>query len=63
MNSKCDIRDINDIHVKRNYKDTVFRMVFSKPEDLLSLYNAVNGTSYQTCIKDQKATWIMMFSI
>ena len=30
----------------RNYKDTVFRMLFSDIEDLLVLYNAVNGTDY-----------------
>ena len=32
--------------VNRNYKDTVFRMLFSKPEHALSLYNSLNGTSY-----------------
>lgn len=32
---------------KRNYKDTLFRMVFCEPEALLSLYNAVNGTDYR----------------
>ena len=31
----------------RNYKDTVFRMLFSDRKNLLSLYNAVNGTDYQ----------------
>ena len=30
----------------RNYKDTVFRMLFSDEEELLVLYNAVNGTNY-----------------
>ena len=30
----------------RNYKDTLFRMIFKEPEALLSLYNAVNGTNY-----------------
>ena len=30
----------------RNYKDTVFRMLFSDKEELLVLYNAVNGTDY-----------------
>lgn len=25
------------------YKDTIFRMLFSEPEHLLSLYNAVTG--------------------
>ena len=33
--------------VNRNYKDTVFRMLFSERKNLLSLYNAVNGTNYQ----------------
>lgn len=32
--------------VARNYKDTVFRMLFREKENLLSLYNALNGTSY-----------------
>ena len=31
----------------REYKDRLFRLVFQKKEDLLSLYNAVNGTSYE----------------
>ena len=30
----------------RKYKDTVFRKLFSDRENLLSLYNAVNGTAY-----------------
>lgn len=29
------------------YKDTVFRMIFKDKENLLSLYNAVNGTDYK----------------
>lgn len=32
--------------VQRNYKDTVFRMIFREKENLLSLYNALNGTTY-----------------
>ncbi|MBQ8318058.1 MAG: hypothetical protein IJX85_06945 [Lachnospiraceae bacterium] len=32
--------------VVRNYKDTVFRMLFKDKKELLALYNAVNGTSY-----------------
>ena len=32
--------------VLRNYKDTVSRMLFREPENALSLYNALNGTSY-----------------
>ncbi len=30
----------------RKHKDALFRMVFSKKEDLLQLYNAINGTDY-----------------
>ena len=31
----------------RNYKDTVFRMIFNDRKELLSLYNAVNNTDYK----------------
>ena len=30
----------------RNYKDTVFRMLFSDRKNLLSLYNAISGSDY-----------------
>lgn len=33
--------------IQRNYKDTVFRMIFREKENLLSLYNAMNGTAYE----------------
>ncbi len=32
--------------VERNYKDTVFRMLFKEKKALLSLYNAVNKTNF-----------------
>lgn len=32
---------------KRNYRDTLFRMIFRERPALLSLYNAVNETDYQ----------------
>ena len=32
--------------VQRNYKDTIFRMLFKDKENLLSLYNALNRTNY-----------------
>ena len=36
-----------DIHVNKKYKDTVFRKLFGEnKENALSLYNAVNHTSY-----------------
>ncbi len=31
---------------KRTYKDTVFRMVFKRKQQLLELYNGINGTNY-----------------
>ena len=37
---------MRETHVQRNYKDTMFRMLFKEKENLLSLYNAVNQTSY-----------------
>lgn len=33
--------------VNREYMSTVFAMLFSEPENALSLYNAVNGTEYK----------------
>ena len=40
------MRDTNDVTANRNYKDTVFRMLFSDKKNLLSLYDAINGRSY-----------------
>ena len=33
--------------VNRNYKDTIFRWLFSDKENLLSLYNAISGKHYE----------------
>jgi len=30
-----------------HYKDTIFRAIFKEKKELLSLYNAINGTDYQ----------------
>ncbi len=35
------------IHGNRKHKDALFRMVFSSKKDLLTLYNAMNGTHYE----------------
>lgn len=35
-----------DYKIRRNYKDTMFRMLFSDKEKLLSLYNAISGSAY-----------------
>ena len=32
--------------MQRNYKDSIFRMLYLDKKELLSLYNAVNGTHY-----------------
>ncbi len=31
----------------RNYRDTIFRMLFREKTELLSLFNAVHGTKYE----------------
>ncbi|MFI3173370.1 MAG: hypothetical protein R3Y58_13530 [Eubacteriales bacterium] len=33
--------------INRNYKDSLFRMIFSGKEELLSLYNAISGRDYR----------------
>lgn len=40
------MRSRNSVKLKRNHKDTLFRMIFSTRENLLSLYNAVNHSHY-----------------
>lgn len=35
------------VTVVRSYKDTVFRLVFKEKKELLSLYNALNGSNYE----------------
>ena len=37
---------MSETKVQRNYKDSFFRMLFKDKENLLSLYNALNGTDY-----------------
>ena len=33
-------------NTQREYKDRLFRFIFSYKENALSLYNAINGTDY-----------------
>ena len=48
MNRERNEKDSDrTIAVQRNYKDTLFRMIFDNPDKLLQLYNAVNDTDYQ----------------
>ena len=37
---------MEEVKVNRQYKDRLFKRVFENKEDLLSLYNAINGTDY-----------------
>lgn len=39
--------EYQNIRGNRKHKDELFRMVFSKKEDLLDLYNAVHRTDYK----------------
>lgn len=40
------ITEKSEVQVRRDYKDTIFRKLFSRKEELLSLYNAVRGSEY-----------------
>ena len=35
------------LRARRDYKDTLFRMIFDDRENLLNLFNAVNNTDYK----------------
>ncbi len=41
------MKETKETSTQRNYKDTIFRMIFREKENLLSLYNALNGTDYE----------------
>lgn len=45
MNHTTEYQDYPNAN--RKYKDTLFRMIFSRKKDLLDLYNAVNDTDYK----------------
>ncbi len=38
---------MEEVRINRNFKDSLFRMIFSGKAELLSLYNAINGSSYK----------------
>ena len=44
MGNKNNVMESSTV---RNYKDTVFRMLFNDKTELLALYNAVNHTDYK----------------
>ena len=45
VKKNCNVR--KNLTANRKYKDTVFRILFSDRKNLLSLYNAVNGSAYE----------------
>ena len=47
------------VTANRNYKDTVFRKLFSDRRNLLSLYNAINWTAYtdETKLEKMQSIW------
>ncbi len=45
-NTKTSETKMYETSVRRNYKDTVFRMLFRDKANLLGLYNALSGTAY-----------------
>ncbi len=47
MENKRESTWTQEAKAKRNYKDTVFRMLFLDKRRLLSLYNAVNGSHHE----------------
>ena len=46
MTERTKTEQKNEIRVARTHKDRLFRMIFREKKELLSLYNAVNRTSY-----------------
>ncbi|MDE7177571.1 MAG: hypothetical protein K2O59_07105 [Lachnospiraceae bacterium] len=53
--TRADEGNLSQNGVQRSYKDTVFRMIFREKKNLLSLYNALNGTAYQN-VEDLEIT-------
>ena len=54
-NQKYQVNN-RQLKAKRMYKDTIFRMLYHDKENLLSLYNAVNGREYTDPEKLQVVT-------
>ena len=52
---ETEVKD-EQLVANRRYKDTVFRMLFSEKENLLSLYNAVTGRDYENAADLQIVT-------
>ena len=44
--TKTTLQKQHGTAVNKKYKDRLFRMIFNQKEELLELYNALNGTKY-----------------
>lgn len=56
INLKREHSERSAITANRKYKDTVFRKLFSDRKNLLSLYNAINGTAYMDASQPEIVT-------
>ena len=56
INLKREHSERSAITANRKYKDTVFRKLFSDRKNLLSLYNAINGTAYMDASQLESVT-------
>ena len=45
-NGKNTLQKTGQITANRQFKNTIFQMIFHRKKELLSLYNALNNTSY-----------------
>ena len=52
---------MTELKANRQYKDRVFRMIFNSREKLLELYNAMNGTDYESAEDLELSPWKMPF--
>ena len=57
-NRKVTVKNAGkQLTANRKYKDTIFRMLFTDRSNLLSLYSAVNGSSYEDPDALEIVTW------
>lgn len=48
--------NVKSVKGNRTYKDTVFRMLFREKKELLSLYNAMNGSDFHLYLYEHQST-------
>ena len=64
-NTRRSMEDKRNVTVNRKHKDSLFRIIFKEKKELLSLYNALAGTSYEkedelTITTDEEVIYIHM---